>query len=76
MVMTLTVMGREPDSWVALAIRHALRDIDDHFLGVGPEGAAGYGDARVVSLSLNGAKADVRTPEPLPLATVRQEASR
>lgn len=51
--ITLIVREERPqrvERWVLNALLHALRDIDDGLVTIGPEGAAGYGQAQIVRL--------------------------
>lgn len=53
----LTIYGSlpaedEPHGWIRAAILHALHDIDDGLVAIGPEGAAGYGHAQVENVQL------------------------
>lgn len=62
------------DEWVGRALLHALRDLDDGLIGVGPEGAAGYGTATVDSVRLGGGTIDLGDLAPIP-APARKEAA-
>lgn len=74
--LKLVIRGKDPaseDEWVRLALLHALRDLDDGLIGVGPEGAAGYGTAKVTELLIGGKKLKVQR-DAIPLRTI-EEAS-
>lgn len=51
---------RDSNSWVRAALLHALRDIDDGFVSIGPEGAAGYGHAKVTDVQMDSKEIDLR----------------
>ncbi len=46
----------DPNGWIRAALLHALRDINDGFVTIGPEGATGYGRAQVRKIKLEGAE--------------------
>ena len=49
----------DPNGWIRAALLHALRDINDGFVTIGPEGATGYGRARVKHVLLEEAEKDL-----------------
>ena len=70
--LRLVVNGVAPqpeDDWVRLALLHAVHDLDDGLISVGPEGAAGYGTARVKksTVQLAGTNVKLQNLEPVPL---------
>lgn len=67
---TPSAAGSDPapgDEWVRAALLHALRDLNDGLIGVGPEGAAGYGAARVSDVMFDGKPVDLGRLAPVPL---------
>ncbi|RLP10056.1 RAMP superfamily CRISPR-associated protein [Propionibacterium australiense] len=63
------------DEWVGQALLHSLRDLDDGLIGVGPEGAAGYGTAKVDSVMVGGERIDLGDLDPIPAPTEKEAAS-
>lgn len=66
--MTLTVHGSPiegDDSWVNDALLHALRDLHDGLITIGPEGASGYGMATLTELTFDGRSIDLNSIAPV-----------
>lgn len=67
--MTLKIMGPplddEEDRWVERALLHALRDLDDQLITIGPEGASGYGMASVEGVRFRGSSVTLNELEPV-----------
>ena len=65
--VTLSILGVSPaEPWVEAALLHALRDLHEGLVTVGPNGAAGFGWATVSEMIVNGVSRDVATPPDVP----------
>lgn len=75
--LALQIDGTAPqpgDDWVRLALLHALRDLDDGLVSVGPEGAAGYGRASVSQVKLAEEPVALNKLDPVPLPSGKEVA--
>lgn len=63
------------DSWVKKAIIHALRDLNDGLIGIGPESAAGFGLAKVENLTVDGSSIDLGAVDTIPYPDAQEVAS-
>lgn len=63
------------DSWVKKALIHALRDLNDGLIGIGPESAAGFGLAKVENLTVDGSSINLDTIEPIPYPDAQEVES-
>lgn len=66
--MTLVVHGSPiggEDAWVNRALLHALRDLDDGLITIGPEGASGYGMASLSNVEFDGKPVNLDTIGPI-----------
>lgn len=71
--MTLCVMGARleaEDAWVERALLHALRDLDDGLIVIGPAGAVGFGQTQLSEIEFAGTPVALADLEPVVMEEV------